>query len=65
MSKTTMLNAEGMADEYIQVMQSKAQVIQAAVAIPDMLTELDALKRKEIISEAEFEAKKKELLSRY
>ncbi len=64
--KTTMLNAkEGMGDEDIQVKQSKAQVVQAAVAIPDMLTELDALKQKGIISEAEFEEKKKELLSRY
>jgi uncharacterized membrane protein YdbT with pleckstrin-like domain len=64
--KTTMLNAKNrLANDDVQPGKPEIKVIPAEVAIPDMLAELDELKKKGIITEEEFQEKKKELLARY
>ncbi|MEN6436464.1 MAG: PH domain-containing protein [Anaerolineaceae bacterium] len=64
--KTTMLNAKNrLANDDVQPGKPEVKVIPAEVAIPDMLAELDELKKKGIITEEEFQEKKKELLARY
>ncbi len=64
--KTTMLNAKNrLANDDVQPGKPEVKVIPAEIAIPDMLAELDELKKKGIITEEEFQEKKKELLARY
>ncbi len=65
--KTTMLNAKNKLGDDDDTPRQKqgVKVVPAAVAIPDMLNELDELRKRQIITEEEFQAKKKELLSRF
>ncbi len=65
--KTTMLNAKnrlGDDDDSGRAAQ-RVKAVPAVVAVPDMLQELDTLRQKGIITEEEFQAKKKELLARF
>ena len=65
--KTTMLNAKNRLgdDDDSGRMKPRNKSVPAAVAVPDMLQELDVLRQKGIITEEEFQAKKKELLARF
>jgi hypothetical protein len=64
--KTTMINAKNrLANDDLPGPKPGAKVVPAEIAIPDMLTELDELKKKGIITEEEFQEKKKDLLARY
>ncbi len=65
--KTTMLNAkEGMGE--LDAFEGRARVVtsQAPTAgdVPELIGELDELRQKGVISQEEFDAKKKDLLSR-
>lgn len=65
--KTTMLNAKNRLgdDDDSGRFNSRIKTVPAAVAVPDMLQELDVLRQKGIITEEEFQKKKEELLARF
>lgn len=65
--KTTMLNAKNRLgdDDDSGRRNPRLKTVPAAVAVPDMLQELDVLRQKGIITEEEFQAKKEELLARF